>query len=56
MKITENETGLYLEIVSYGIKYGQHYATHDKAKAVEMFSQLVRKYQTKGDLAVMGGN
>jgi len=55
MKITESANGLYLEMVSQGIKYGQYYPTRDKAKAIEMFAALIRKYQTKGDLAVMGG-
>ena len=50
------DTGLLLETELDGTKYGQLYPHRDIEQATRDFEALIRKYQTQGDLAVMGGN
>jgi hypothetical protein len=50
--ITVTDNGLYLQTKTKGITYGQGYKNITEQEALIKFRNLIRTYQTKGDLYV----
>jgi hypothetical protein len=56
IEIKETPYGLYLATTISGTSYKSRYKHKNTKEALEDFRALIRKYQPKGDLAIMGGN
>ena len=55
IEIKETPYGLYLTATISGTSYKSRYKHKNTREALEDFRTLIRKYQPKEDLAVMGG-